>query len=52
MGISTWYFESAAQRLRSAARCAGTTGIDWYWCQNAYDLVEQAKRSESAGTHC
>jgi hypothetical protein len=26
--------------------------INRYWCQNAADLEEQAKRSESAGTRC
>jgi len=41
---------SAAERRRSAGRCASMASIDRFWRQNAYDLLKRAKRSASAAT--
>ena len=40
----------AAQLPAFSSSLRGTGLIDWYWPQDACDLVEQAQRSESAGT--
>jgi len=44
--------QGAAERLVFSRPLRERASIGQYWYQNANDLVEQAKRSGSAGTRC